>query len=207
MAIIEKDLGKKLPIIEKFYSIQGEGYNTGKAAYFLRIAGCDIACSWCDTKFSWNNNSEWLMSVEEIIEIASKFPAKAVVVTGGEPLCYNLDLLCNNLKKKNIETYLETCGAYILTGVWDWICLSPKKQNPPLSEIYTKANELKVIIQNSQDFIWAEENSKKVNANCKLFLQPEWSKFGEIIDEVVEYVKANPKWNISIQAHKYMHIP
>ncbi|PIX33519.1 MAG: 7-carboxy-7-deazaguanine synthase QueE [Bacteroidetes bacterium CG_4_8_14_3_um_filter_31_14] len=207
MAIIEKDLGIKLPIIEKFYSIQGEGYNTGKAAFFIRIAGCDIGCDWCDTKFSWNNNPEWLMSVEEIIEIASKFPAKAVVVTGGEPLNYNLNYLCNSLKNYDIKTYLETSGAYILTGSWDWICLSPKKQNPPLNEIYNKTDELKVIIQNANDFIWAEENSKKVNANCKLFLQPEWSKFGEIIDEVVEYVKANPKWNISIQAHKYMHIP
>ncbi len=207
MAIFENDLGKRLPIIEKFYSIQGEGFNTGKVAFFIRIAGCDIACSWCDTKFSWNNHPEWLMNIDEIVDISSNYPAKAVVVTGGEPLSYNLDDLCKGFKSKNIDTYLETCGAYLLTGIWDWICLSPKKQNPPLSEIYTKANELKVIIQNTKDFIWAEENAKKVNSDCKLFLQPEWSKFGEIIDEVVEYVKANPKWNISIQAHKYMHIP
>lgn len=203
----EELINLKLPVIEKFYSIQGEGYNTGKPAFFIRIAGCDIACSWCDTKFSWNNNSEWLMTVDEIVEIASKFPAKAVVVTGGEPLCYNLDYLCEKLKMNKIETFLETCGAYNLSGKWDWICLSPKKQNPPLVEIYNKANELKVIIQCADDFIWAEQIANKVNKICKLFLQPEWSKFGEIIDEVVEYVKANPKWNISIQAHKYMHIP
>ncbi|MBI5541827.1 MAG: 7-carboxy-7-deazaguanine synthase QueE [Bacteroidia bacterium] len=207
MTILEKDSGIKLPIIEKFYSIQGEGYHTGKAAYFIRIAGCDIACDWCDTKFSWNNHPEWLMRVDEIVEIASEFPAKAVVVTGGEPLSYNLDVLCSSLKDKGIETYLETCGAYQLSGNWNWICLSPKKQNPPVADIYNKADELKVIIQNSDDFLWAEENAKKVNNNCKLFLQPEWSKFGEIIEDVVSYVKENPKWNISIQAHKFMHIP
>lgn len=207
MTILEKDLGLKLPIIEKFYSIQGEGFHTGKAAYFIRIAGCDIACDWCDTKFSWNNHPEWLMNIDEIVEIVTQFPAKAVVVTGGEPLSYNLDKLCESLKLNEIETYLETCGAYILTGSWNWICLSPKKQNPPLAEIYNKADELKVIIQSSEDFIWAEENAKKVNPDCKLFLQPEWSVFGEIIEEVVSYVKENPKWNISIQAHKYMHIP
>lgn len=207
MSITEKDSGIKLPIIEKFYSIQGEGYHTGKAAYFIRIAGCDIACDWCDTKFSWNNHPEWLMKVEEIVEIASKYPAKAVVVTGGEPLSYNLDMLCDSLKEKEIETYLETCGAYELTGNWNWICLSPKMQNPPVADIYNKADELKVIIQNTNDFIWAEENAKKVNKNCKLFLQPEWSMFGEIIEDVVSYVKENPKWNISIQAHKFMHIP
>lgn len=207
MLISEKDSGIKLPVIEKFYSIQGEGFHTGKAAYFIRIAGCDIGCNWCDTKFSWNNQSEWLVSVNEIVENAAKFPAKAVVITGGEPLSYNLDDLCENLKNNGISTFLETSGVYPLSGKWDWICLSPKKQNPPLSEIYNKADELKVIIQSSNDFLWAEENALLVKPESKLFLQPEWSHFSKIIDKVVEYVKANPKWNISIQAHKFMRIP
>lgn len=202
-----QDEGKILPVIEEFYTLQGEGFHMGEAAYFIRIAGCDIACEWCDTKFSWNDQSEYLVSTDEVIKRAITFPAKAIVVTGGEPLQHNLDYLCAELKKNQIQTYLETSGAFPLSGEWHWICLSPKKQYPPLSEIYNKADELKVIIQTKDDFIWAEKNAKLVGANCKLFLQPEWSRFHSIINEVVEFIKVNPKWKISLQAHKFMQIP
>ena len=197
----------RLPIIEEFYSIQGEGYHTGKPAYFIRVGGCDNTCAWCDTKFSWDNDSRWLVDVNKIIEKALGCAAKSVVVTGGEPLTHNLDYLCSKLKEHNIETFLETSGSHDLSGYWDWICFSPKKNAVPKNEIYTKADELKVVIQNTEDFIWAEKNAKLVNNKCKLFLQPEWSKFEEIIKDVVEYVKADPKWNISLQAHKFMQIP
>lgn len=203
--ISENDL--LLPIVEEFYTIQGEGFHTGKAAYFIRIGGCDIGCRWCDTKISWDSNLNMLVDINEIATNATKYPAKAIVVTGGEPLIYNLNPLCAKLKENNIETYLETCGAYKLTGEWDWICLSPKKHKHPHKDLYIKANELKVIVYDDSDLIWAEECSQKVSANCKLFLQPEWSRYETTILSVVEYVKANPKWNISIQSHKFMHIP
>lgn len=199
--------GKKLPLMEEFYTIQGEGYHTGKPAYFIRLGGCDIGCSWCDTKLSWNPELHKLVKVEEIAIKARTYPAKAVVVTGGEPLSYNLDFLCSELKKFNIKTFLETSGPYKLSGKWDWICLSPKKQNPPLPEIYAKANELKVIILSDNDFQWAEKNAKYVNKSCKLYLQPEWSIYKKIIPAIVEYVKNNPKWSISLQSHKFMNIP
>lgn len=205
--MINKDEGKVLPIIEDFYTLQGEGFHMGEAAFFIRIAGCDIACDWCDTKFSWNNQPEFLVSTDSIIQKALTFPAKAVVVTGGEPLQHNLDYLCRELIKNDIKTYLETSGAFTLTGKWHWICLSPKKLYPPLDNIYTKADELKVIIQTKDDFIWAEKNAALVGVNCKLFLQPEWSRFHAIINDVVEYIKINPKWKISLQAHKFMQIP
>ncbi len=199
--------GKKLPLMEEFYTIQGEGYHTGKPAYFIRLGGCDIGCSWCDTKLSWNPELHKLVEVEEIAIKAGTYPAKAVVVTGGEPLAYNLDFLCSELKKFNVKTFLETSGAYKLSGEWDWICLSPKNQNPPIPEIYAKANELKVIILSDNDFQWAEKNAKQVNKSCKLYLQPEWGRYKKIIPAIVEYVKNNPKWNISLQSHKFMNIP
>ena len=199
--------GKKLPLMEEFYTIQGEGYHTGKPAYFIRLGGCDIGCNWCDTKLSWNPELHKLVKVEEIAVKAGTYPAKAVVVTGGEPLSYNLDFLCSKLKKFNIKTFLETSGAYKLSGKWDWICLSPKKQNPPLPEIYAKANELKVIILSNNDFQWAENNAKQVNKSCKLYLQPEWSRYKKIIPAIIEYIKNNPKWSISLQSHKFMNIP
>ncbi len=199
--------GNKLPLVEEFYTIQGEGYHTGKAAYFIRVGGCDIGCSWCDTKFSWSPDFHKLQSIDEIISNALKTKTNAFVVTGGEPTTYDLSILCEKLIKHNIASHIETSGVYKLTGKWDWICLSPKKHNPPKEEIYNKANELKVIINNESDFEWAEESAKKVNNDCKLYLQPEWSKYEDIIPMVVEYIKNNPKWNISLQAHKFMHIP
>lgn len=199
--------GSKLPLIDQFYSVQGEGYHMGKAAYFIRIGGCDIGCKWCDTKFSWNFKFHDFTNIKDIVKNADDNNADAVVVTGGEPSRYNLTALCSSLNEINIETHIETSGAYPLRGSWDWICLSPKKQNPPHNSIYSKANELKVIISNSEDLKWAEENANLVDKDCKLYLQPEWSKYEELIPQLVEYVKINKQWRISLQAHKFMHIP
>jgi len=201
------DNGSLLPLMEEFYTIQGEGFNTGKAAYFIRIGGCDVGCHWCDVKESWDANLHPLTSINQIITNILTYKATSVVVTGGEPLIYNLELLCKQLKENLIKTFIETSGAYQLSGDWDWICLSPKKNMTPLPEIYLKANELKVIIFNLHDFIWAEEQSKKVNSSCYFYLQPEWSKQKELIPLIIEYVKKNPKWMISLQTHKYMNIP
>jgi 7-carboxy-7-deazaguanine synthase len=203
---LEND-GIKLPLVEEFFSLQGEGYHTGKAAYFIRLGGCDVGCSWCDSKFSWNPNIHPMVDTNLIIDHVLNSGTDSVVVTGGEPLMWNLDYLCAGLKKKNISTFIETSGAYKLSGIWDWICLSPKRNMPPLVEICNKADELKVIIQEIKDFEWAEEYKGMVNKKCRLFLQPEWSRFNSIIPEIVEYIKKNPEWRISLQAHKYMHIP
>lgn len=199
--------GRRLPLVEDFYTIQGEGYHTGKAAYFIRLGGCDIGCSWCDAKFTWNMNLHPLVDTDSIVERAASFPAKSVVVTGGEPSSYPLDYLCQKLKDHAVATYLETSGAYPLTGQWDWICLSPKKQNRPQQEIFKRADELKVIIYDVSDIEFAEESADKVGKSCKLYLQPEWSRYENIISAVVDYVKEKPAWNISLQAHKFMHIP
>ncbi|MCE3226664.1 MAG: 7-carboxy-7-deazaguanine synthase QueE [Bacteroidetes bacterium] len=201
------DQGKLLPLMEEFYTIQGEGYNTGKAAYFIRIGGCDVGCHWCDVKESWDANIHPLTPVEKIIENLKQYNAKSVVVTGGEPLIYNLDYLTLLLKQNGIETFIETSGAYSLSGKWDWICLSPKKTMEPKQEVYSNAHELKIIVYNNNDFKWAEEQAKKVNKTCYLFLQPEWSKREQLTPQIIEYVKSNPNWMISLQTHKYMNIP
>jgi len=199
--------GVSLPLVEEFYTLQGEGYHTGKAAYFIRLGGCDIGCSWCDSRYSWNQNHHPLVDTDTIIDRVLESGADSVVVTGGEPLLWDLDYLCNGLKKNNINTFIETSGAYGLSGKWNWICLSPKKNMPPIDDICSIAHELKVIIQDNSDFEWAERYRGKVNSKCRLFLQPEWSRFETIISEIVEYVKINPIWRISLQVHKYMHIP
>ncbi len=207
MKIPELETGKKLPLVEEFYTIQGEGFHTGKAAYFIRIGGCDVGCSWCDTKFSWDPDLHPLVDTDMLVRNANQSECSAVVVTGGEPSLYNLDYLCEELKKHKIKTFVETSGAHPLTGKWDWICLSPKEDTPPLYDIFSKADELKVIIQKPEDFNWAEINAAKVNVGCKLFLQPEWSLYRQILPEIVGYVKKNIKWSISLQSHKFMHIP
>lgn len=196
-----------LPLVEEFYSLQGEGYHAGKAAYFIRIGGCDIGCSWCDSRFSWNPDIHPLVSADEIVSRAAGSGADSVIITGGEPLMWNLDYLCKLLKNNKLRTFLETSGAYPLSGSWDWICVSPKKNMSPVDELCKAADELKVIIKDSSDFEWAEEYRIKVNANCKLFLQPEWSNFNKVIAEIVEYIKRKPEWRVSLQIHKYMHIP
>jgi 7-carboxy-7-deazaguanine synthase len=197
----------KLPVVEEFYTLQGEGFHTGKAAYFIRLGGCDIGCNWCDSRFSWNPDIHPVIETNAIIDRAVNSGADSVVITGGEPLMWNLDVLCAGLKANNISIFLETSGAYPLSGQWDWICLSPKKNMPPVNEICNVADELKVIIQEKKDFEWAEQFVDKVNNNCKLFLQPEWSRFDYIIPEIVNYIKINSNWRISLQVHKYMHIP
>lgn len=199
--------GRELPLMEEFYTIQGEGYHSGKAAYFIRVGGCDVGCHWCDVKESWDASLHPLTSSDLIVEHAAQYPGKAVVVTGGEPSMYNMNYLTEQLKSKGIQTFIETSGAYLLTGNWDWVCLSPKKTGPPLAENFSKADELKVIVYNKSDFDWAEKNAQQVRPDCKLFLQPEWSKSKEIMPLIVDYVMQHPKWNVSLQTHKYMHIP
>ncbi len=207
MTHIIPENGTLLPLMEEFYTIQGEGFNTGKAAYFIRLGGCDVGCHWCDVKESWNAELHALTSTDEIVEHAKQYPGKAVVVTGGEPLIYNLDDLTKKLKDTDILTFIETSGAYPLSGTWDWICLSPKKFKAPRPEILPLANELKVIVFNKSDFQWAEQYAEQVSPSCKLYLQPEWSKSKEMTPLIIDYVMANPKWEISLQTHKYLNIP
>lgn len=201
------DDGSALPLMEEFYTIQGEGFNTGKAAYFIRLGGCDVGCHWCDVKESWDAEVHPLTPIENIVSKVEKLPAKAVVVTGGEPLLYNLDKLTSQLKSIGVKTFIETSAAYPLTGNWDWICISPKKFKKPQPEILKLAGELKVIIFNKTDFEWAEKHAVLCGENTKLYLQPEWSKRDEMTPLIIEYVKKHPKWEISLQTHKYMNIP
>ena len=200
------DNGTMLPLMEAFYTIQGEGFHTGTAAYFIRIGGCDVGCHWCDVKESWNAQLHPPTAVEDIVKTAIGY-ADTVVITGGEPLSWDMTLLTQKLKEENMKIHIETSGAFELTGTWDWICLSPKKNKLPTEIIYKNANELKVIIHNKHDFIFAEEQAEKVNPNAILFLQPEWSKRNEMTPLIVDYVMKNPKWRISLQTHKILNIP
>ena len=199
--------GLMLPLMEAFYTIQGEGYHSGKSAFFLRIGGCDVGCHWCDVKESWNADLHPPTEIYKMIDQILAYPAKTVVITGGEPLMWNMQPLTDSLHKKGMSIHIETSGAYPLSGDFDWICLSPKKNNPPKQAIIPKANELKVIIHNRNDFKWAEQFVSQCSSDCKLYLQPEWSKAKEMMPEIVDYVMNNPKWNISLQSHKYMNIP
>lgn len=196
-----------LPVMEQFYTIQGEGFHQGKAAYFVRLGGCTVSCHWCDVKESWDASVHPKQSIDKIVGQVTKFPAPLVVITGGEPLIYNLDDLCQSLQTASLQTHLETSGAYPLSGSWDWICLSPKKFKFALPEVILAAHELKVVIFNPSDFAWAEKYAALVSKKCLLYLQPEWSKAPEIMPAVVSYVKNNPKWRISLQVHKYMNVP
>ncbi|SFS77858.1 Organic radical activating enzyme [Lutibacter maritimus] len=198
--------GEMLPLMEEFYTIQGEGFYTGKAAYFIRIGGCDVGCHWCDVKESWNAKLHPPTKTDLIVKNAAE-NANTVVVTGGEPLMWSLDYLTKMLQKNNLKTHIETSGAYPLSGFWNWICLSPKKTKLPLAPIYSEAHELKMIIYNKNDFKFAEEQASKVNENCELFLQPEWSNREKMTPLIVDYVMKNPKWKISLQTHKYLNIP
>ena len=198
--------GEMLPLMEEFYTIQGEGYHTGTAAYFIRIGGCDVGCHWCDVKESWNAELHPPTNILQIVDNAKKY-AQTIVVTGGEPLMWNMLPLTQHLKNQNLQVHIETSGAYQLSGIWDWICLSPKKNKLPTLTVYEKANELKVIIHNKHDFIFAEEQAQNVNSNAILFLQPEWSKKEEMTPLIVNYVMKNPKWRVSLQTHKYLNIP
>ena len=200
------DQGKMLPLMEEFYTIQGEGYHTGKAAYFIRVGGCDVGCHWCDVKESWNADLHPPTLANTIVEHAKKY-SDTVVITGGEPLMWSMNYLTKMLRKNGLKTHIETSGAYSFSGIWDWFCLSPKKTKLPLEEVYKEADELKIIIFNKSDFEFAEEHAAKVGKNCELFLQPEWSRKEKMTKLIVEYVMKNPKWKISLQTHKYLNIP
>ena len=194
-----------LPVMEMFYSLQGEGHHSGSAAFFIRIGGCDVGCHWCDVKDSWDHGNHNILKVSKIIQNIDK-KTKIVVVSGGEPLMWDMTELTKKLKEKNFKRHLETSGAYNITGNWDWICLSPKKQQLPKKNLYQIANELKIIIYNNHDLVFATEESKKVGDNCKLFLQPEWGKFDKIKGKVVDFIKTNPRWKLSMQTHKFLGI-
>ncbi len=204
-----------LPIMESFYTLQGEGFHQGRAAYFIRLGGCDVGCVWCDVKESWNAEAHPKFSVKEIVEQAltsvnrqsSTVNRHLAVITGGEPLMHNLDQLTNQLQAAGFETNIETSGSSPLSGKWDWICLSPKKFKQPLPEILPLANELKVVVFNKSDFDWAEEYASKVSPKCKLYLQPEWDKASAVTPLIIEYIKQNPQWQLSLQIHKYINVP
>lgn len=199
--------GRKLPLVEDFYTIQGEGFHTGKPAYFIRLGGCDVGCRWCDAKYTWNPRHFPPVDVDEIVRRASSYEAQAIVITGGEPLLYPLDYITEQLHGRGLKIFLETSGSHPWSGSFDWVCLSPKRRQAPLEEAYGKADELKVIIESEENFAWAEENAARVGGECMLFMQPEWSVYERMIPAMVEYVKRHPRWNISVQTHKFMHIP
>ena len=205
-AVLIKE-GRLLPLMEAFYSIQGEGFHTGKSAYFLRIGGCDVGCDWCDVKESWDANLHPLTKVEDIVKQIDETKINTVVITGGEPLMWNMDFLTKSLKKKALQVHLETSGAYPLSGEFDWICLSPKKNQRPFDEIKLLANELKIIVQNKHDLKWAEQQKQFVSTSCKLYLQPEWSKREEVLPMITDFVMENIDWQVSLQSHKYMNLP
>jgi 7-carboxy-7-deazaguanine synthase len=196
-----------LPVMEHFYTIQGEGFHQGRAAYFIRLGGCDVGCVWCDVKDSWDADKHPKFNIEDLILKVEETPAKLIVITGGEPLMHNLDELTAALQAKGFETNIETSGAHPLSGSWDWICLSPKKFKAPLPEILPLTNELKVVVFNKSDFDWAEKYAALVSPTCKLFLQPEWDKAAEVTPLLIEYIKQNPQWELSLQIHKYINVP
>jgi 7-carboxy-7-deazaguanine synthase len=196
-----------LPIMESFYTLQGEGFHQGRAAYFIRLGGCDVGCFWCDVKESWDASKHPQLPVEQIVDDAKKYPGRLAVITGGEPLIHGLDELTSQLQEAGFETNIETSGSSPLSGHWNWICLSPKKFKAPLPEIVPAANELKVVVFNKHDFEWAENYAAQVNPSCKLYLQPEWDKAAEITPLIIDYIKANPQWELSLQVHKYINVP
>ncbi len=196
-----------LPVMEHFYTLQGEGAYTGNAAYFVRLGGCDVGCVWCDVKESWDVNAHPQISIQNIVKFISEVKSPIAVITGGEPLMHNLDELTESIQSKGIRTHIETSASHPLSGNWDWICVSPKKFKAPLPEILIKANELKVIIFNKSDFDWAEKHASMVEKDCQLFLQPEWDQQSKMLPLIIEYVKQNPKWKIGLQTHKWMQIP
>lgn len=198
--------GKMLPLMEEFYTIQGEGFYKGTAAYFVRIGGCDVGCHWCDVKESWDAELHPPTATERIVDNATKY-SDTIVVTGGEPLTWDMTHLTAGLKAKGAKIHIETSGAYPVSGDWDWICLSPKKTKLPVDEIYPLAHELKMIVYNKSDLEFAEEQAEKVGENCVLYLQPEWSKKDKVVPLIVDYVMKNPKWKVSLQTHKYLNIP
>jgi 7-carboxy-7-deazaguanine synthase len=196
-----------LPVMEHFYTIQGEGYHQGKAAYFIRLAGCDVGCVWCDVKESWDKEKHPVVGINSLVSEVKKYEGNIVVITGGEPLMHDLTTLTKSLKEEGMRLHIETSGAYPLTGKWDWICVSPKKFKAPLPELLKVANELKVIVFNASDLLWAEQHALLVSPTCKLYLQPEWDKRETMTPLVIDYIKSHPRWELSMQLHKYINVP
>jgi organic radical activating enzyme len=196
-----------LPVMEQFYTIQGEGFNTGRAAYFIRLGGCDVGCVWCDVKESWDADAHPRYAIADLVASASEYPGRNVVITGGEPLMHDCLPLTKALQEAGFKTWIETSGAHPLSGNWDWICVSPKKFKAPLPEVLAHADELKIIVFNDSDFKWAEEHAALVPSTTRLYLQPEWSRAARMTPALIEYVKANPRWQVSLQTHKYLDIP
>lgn len=196
-----------LPVMEHFYTLQGEGFHQGRAAYFIRLGGCDVGCVWCDVKDSWDADKHPKYTIEQLVQEVKKTPTELVVITGGEPLMHQLDALTAALKAAGLQTNIETSGAHPLSGHWDWICLSPKKFKEPLPGILPHANELKVVIFNKSDFDWAEKYATQVSPSCKLYLQPEWDKAAQVTPLIIDYIKAHPQWELSLQVHKYINVP
>ncbi len=207
MTRVADSITTALPVMEHFYTLQGEGYHQGRAAYFIRLGGCDVGCVWCDVKESWEEDKHPKTEVRSLITEVRKTPAEMVVITGGEPLMHNLDDLTTELQQAGLKTNIETSGSSPLSGSWDWICLSPKKFKEPLPKIIPLAHELKIIVFNKSDFAWAEKYAALVSRDCKLYLQPEWSKAAEMTPLIVDYIKAHPQWELSLQIHKYINVP
>lgn len=203
----ETQIQQYLPVMESFYTLQGEGAHQGRAAYFIRLAGCDVGCVWCDVKESWDATKHPRLLINDIVAEASTHPGRLAVITGGEPLLHPLDELTKSLQDAGFETNIETSGSSPLSGSWNWICLSPKKFKAPLPEIIPQAHELKVVVYNKHDFAWAESFATQVNPTCKLYLQPEWSKAVEVTPLILAYIAQHPKWQLSLQVHKYLNIP
>ena len=203
----EKKISATLPVMEHFYTLQGEGYHQGKAAYFIRLGGCDVGCVWCDVKDSWDAYKHPAYTIAQLLAEVKKTPAEIVVITGGEPLMHNLDEPTEEFQNAGLKMHIETSGAYPLSGLWDWICLSPKKFKAPLEPILHLANELKVVVFNRSDFEWAEKYAALVSPSCKLYLQPEWDKAPQVTPVIIEYIKENPQWELSLQIHKYINVP
>ncbi len=196
-----------LPVMEAFYTLQGEGFHQGRAAYFIRLGGCDVGCFWCDVKDSWDASLHPQVSIADMVNAAKQYPGRLAVITGGEPFLHSLDALTDLLHEAGFETNIETSGSSPMSGTWDWICLSPKKFKAPVPEIIPLANELKVVVYNKHDFEWAETYAALVNSDCKLYLQPEWDKAAEITPLLINYIKAHPQWELSLQLHKYINVP
>jgi organic radical activating enzyme len=207
MATSTPALQVSLPVMEHFYTLQGEGFHQGKAAYFIRLGGCDVGCVWCDVKESWDAGRHPDIPVRQLKDMVCATPARIVVITGGEPLMHDLTTLTGALQEAGLQTHIETSGAHPLSGSWNWICLSPKKFKAPLPEIVQKADELKVVIYNKSDFNWAEQYAAQVKPACKLYLQPEWDRSAEMTPLIIDYIKAHPQWELSLQIHKYIHVP
>ena len=194
-------------MMEQFYTIQGEGFNTGKAAYFIRLGGCDVGCHWCDVKESWDAEAHPRQTVDALVSAVLAHPGRNVVITGGEPLMHNLEALTTALRAAGCQTWLETSGAHPLTGTWDWVCVSPKKFKAPLPTVLAAASELKVVVFNQSDFQWADDYAAQVPATSRLYLQPEWSRASRVTPDLIEFVKRHPRWQVSLQTHKYLDIP